>query len=155
MPVTIESLPIFVRAGAIVFRQPVVQHTGEMSGQPLLVSAYPAARSERSLYEDDGESTAYARGELSRRRFAQQRDAKAATLEIGAMEGRYRPAGRDLLLTFVGEAQTTRVLLDGRPLPRAEAFALARGGSGWAVSDAGTVVRTKDRPEALRVTVER
>ena len=35
VPVTLESIPIFVRAGAFVFRQPVVQHTGEMPGQPL------------------------------------------------------------------------------------------------------------------------
>ena len=33
--VTLDSIPIFVRGGAFLFRQPVVQHTGEMAGQPL------------------------------------------------------------------------------------------------------------------------
>jgi len=53
IPVTLDHIPIFVREGAFVFRQPTVQHTGEMPGQPLIVSVYPAARSEASLYEDD------------------------------------------------------------------------------------------------------
>jgi alpha-glucosidase len=36
VPVTLESIPIFVRGGAFLFRQPVVQHTGQMAGQPLI-----------------------------------------------------------------------------------------------------------------------
>ena len=32
LPVTLESIPVFVRGGGFVFRQPVVQHTGEMAG---------------------------------------------------------------------------------------------------------------------------
>ena len=41
VPVTLDGIPVFVRGGAIVFRQPVVQNTGEMAGQTLrlLVSA--------------------------------------------------------------------------------------------------------------------
>ena len=93
VPVTIDSLPIYVRAGAFVFRQPVVQHTGEMPGQPLLVDVYPAAASEASFYEDDGETMAYARGESARRRFAQQRDARAVTLELGSRRGPLPPGG--------------------------------------------------------------
>jgi alpha-glucosidase len=67
VPVTIDSLPIYVRAGAFVFRQPVVQHTGQMVGQPLFVHVYPAAASEASFYEDDGETMAYRHGESARR----------------------------------------------------------------------------------------
>ena len=35
MPVTLDSIPLFARAGAFVFRQPVVQSTSQMPGQPL------------------------------------------------------------------------------------------------------------------------
>lgn len=57
--VALESIPIYVRGGAFVFRQAVVQHTGELSGQPLHVYVYPAAESEASLYEDDGATREY------------------------------------------------------------------------------------------------
>ncbi len=155
VPVTIESLPIYVRAGAFVFRQPVVQHTGEMAGQPLLVSVYPAPRSEASFYEDDGESMAYTRGEWSRRRLVQQRDGLGVTVEIGAAEGRYWPAPRDLVLSLVGETAAARILVDREPLARVEPQAFASAATGWTVRDGAVAVKLKDRPEALRLTIER
>ena len=58
IPVTLESIPIFVRGGAFVFSQPVVQHTGEMAGKPLEVQVFPAAASDgghlRGRRRDDG-----------------------------------------------------------------------------------------------------
>ena len=35
---TLESIPIYVRGGAFLFQQPVLQHTGELAGQPLRVT---------------------------------------------------------------------------------------------------------------------
>jgi alpha-glucosidase len=155
VPVSFESLPIYVRAGAFVFRQPVVQHTGEMPGQPLLVSVYPAGTSQGSLYEDDGESLAYTRGDFARRRFSQARDARGVTIELGATEGRYRPAARNLVLTLVGEANATSVLAGNHTLSRVEPAALATTASGWTVRDGAVVVKLADSPEALRIRVER
>jgi alpha-glucosidase len=155
VPVTIDSLPIYVRAGAFVFRQPVVQHTGQMVGQPLFVHVYPAAASEASFYEDDGETMAYRHGESARRRFAQRRDARSVTVDAGAVEGAYRPAARDLVFTVVGEEAASRVLVDGQPVARVEPPALAASSSGWTVRDGSVILKVRDRPEALRLTIER
>ncbi|HEM47070.1 MAG TPA: DUF5110 domain-containing protein, partial [Alphaproteobacteria bacterium] len=155
VPVTIDSLPIYVRAGAFVFRQPVVQHTGEMPGQPLLVSVYPAAHSETSFYEDDGESMAYTRGEFLRRRFTQTRQQRGVTLEIGAAEGRHRPAKRALVLSLVGVSEASRVLVDGLALARLEPEPFALAKSGWTVRDGTVVVRTEDGADPRRIVVER
>ncbi|MGZ4808570.1 MAG: glycoside hydrolase family 31 protein, partial [Thermoanaerobaculia bacterium] len=62
VPVTLSSIPIFVRGGGFVFAQPVVQHTGEMPASTLIVSAFPGTASERWLYEDDGNGFDYRRG---------------------------------------------------------------------------------------------
>src|ERR1051325_4221712 len=63
VPVTMATIPLFVRGGAFIFGQPVVQHTGEMPGKPLEVTLFPSATSsERWLYEDDGISFDYKRG---------------------------------------------------------------------------------------------
>ena len=155
MPVTIDSLPIYVRAGAFVFRQPVVQHTGQMAGQPLLVHVYPAPRSEASFYEDDGETMAYTRGESARRRFAQRREAGSVTVEAAAVEGPYRPAARDLVFTVIGEGTASRVLADGQALARVEPSAFDATGTGWTARDGSVTVKVRDRPEALRLTIER
>jgi alpha-glucosidase len=155
LPVTLESVPLFVRGGAFLFRQPVVQHTGQMAGQPLRVTAYPAARSQASFYEDEGEGFAYRDGGFARRTFSQVREAAATRIEGSAVEGRWRPAARALLVEVVGEAAPARVLLDGRPLARVAAEALAGAAEGWTADEAGVRVRFPDRAQAFTVTMER
>jgi len=149
-PVTLDSIPIYVRAGAFLFTQPVVQHTGEMPGQPLRVSVYPAKTSEAELYEDDGESLEYRDGGFARRRFAQRRETGCAAVEVAAPAGRYRPAARDLVLRIRTEGEPGRVWLDRT--------ALARGsgaGAGFSVTEDGFVeLRFPDKSEAFAVTLE-
>src|SRR5687767_4960719 len=37
VPLALDRIPVFLRAGSVLFRQPVLQHTGERAGQPLRV----------------------------------------------------------------------------------------------------------------------
>ncbi len=90
----LARLPLFARGGAFVFRQPVVQHTGEMPGQPLIVEVFPAGRSEGRLYEDDGESLAYQQGAFAERAFRQERGPEGCRVSVGAPAGSWRPAAR-------------------------------------------------------------
>jgi len=151
VPVTIESIPMYVRAGAFLFTQPVVQNTGEMAGQPLRVSVYPAPRSSAELYEDDGESLDYEDGAFARRRFAQRRDAAGTTVEVSAATGSWQPAARDLVLRIRADAEPQRVLVDQAPLARAA----KEGDAGWTRSDDGFVeLRMKDRMSAFTVALE-
>ena len=76
----------------------MVQNTGEMPGNPLRVLIAPAAESESSLYEDDGESLRLPQRRLHETQFHQTRDAQSLVVEISAPEGSYRPAKRDLIL---------------------------------------------------------
>jgi alpha-glucosidase len=153
VPVTLSSIPIYVRGGAFIFRQPVVQNTGEMRGQPLRVAVYPAASSTATLYEDDGESLKYKAGEFALRRFTQTRAADASgrdqqvTIEIGAAEGRYRPAARTLELSVrwngTPSSVTTRAA-GAQPQPL----------DGWTVDQNGfVVIKAPDRFDGLTVEI--
>lgn len=51
----LERLPLFVRAGAVIPTQAVVQHTGEMSKVPLTLLVVPGADGTSSFYEDAGD----------------------------------------------------------------------------------------------------
>jgi len=152
--VTIDSIPVFVRAGAFVFRQPVVQHTGEMAGQPLIVDVYPAAASDARLYEDDGESRQYLKGAFLSRRFSQRRSGGAATIEVSAAEGTWRPGDRELRLRILTDAAPRQVTLDGEALPVAPPGQPAQPGHWTRSADGFVTVSVKDRFEALRVTLE-
>jgi alpha-glucosidase len=142
MPVTIASLPLFVRAGAFIFAQPVVQHTGEMAGQPLEVTLYPGGNSERFLYEDAGNGFDYQRGAFARRRFAAREDGAGLIVEIGAPEGTYRPASRAMRLTVRGRA-ATRVTVNGTALT-----------NGWTVRDGSVEITMPDRFARSEIRIE-
>src|SRR5260370_29900236 len=56
-------MPLYVRAGAILPLGPVKQYTGEPVDEPLTISIYPGADGAFLLYEDDGGSFNYRKGE--------------------------------------------------------------------------------------------
>jgi alpha-glucosidase len=156
--VTLDSIPMFVRGGGFIFRQPVVQNTGEMSGQPLRVLIAPAAKSESALYEDDGESLQYRQSDFLRRHFQQRTDAHATVVDISAPEGKYRPAARQLVLELWmdhGPQSVTEGTDAGQSLPRLDTNALANSARGWSFADGMLTIKDADRFEAARFTVQR
>jgi hypothetical protein len=176
--VTLASLPLFIREGAFLFRQPVVQHTRQMGGQPLMVEIYPAERSETMLYEDDGRSLAYQRGDFVQRKFVQSRSGAKVRVEIGAAEGTYRPQSRSLNVAVLVSGATevapyegavgpppvganfssavpTRVTINGTAIQRFDATQLAKETTGWAADERGfIVVKLPDRYQPLTIEME-
>jgi len=61
-PVDLATIPLYVRAGAIVPTGPVKQHTGENSAAALTLTVYPGADGTATVYEDDGVSFAHKSG---------------------------------------------------------------------------------------------
>lgn len=61
--VDLATLPIYVRAGAIVALGPVKQYTSETIDEPLAIIVYPGSDASFTLYEDDGRSFNYRKGE--------------------------------------------------------------------------------------------
>jgi len=66
--VDLGTLPLYVRAGAIIPLGPVKQYTTEESREPLVFNVYPKANGEFVLYEDDGTSFDYSQGKFMRLR---------------------------------------------------------------------------------------
>ncbi len=156
MPVTLASIPIFVRAGAVLFSQPVVQHTGEMPGQPLRIRVFPGPPRDATLYEDDGETLEYTKGQSSLRRVKYDAADRAHTVEIGAPSGSYRPAPRSLEVSIPWEGEPTRVVVgDGQVVPRVAIDALSAQPSAWAIAQGSVIVRQPDSFGVVRIMVEK
>jgi alpha-D-xyloside xylohydrolase len=83
----LQRMPLFVRAGSIVPRTVVQQYVDEQPDAPLTIEVYTGADGTFSLYEDNGRSYGYERGESSRIPLAWNE--KTGELRIGAREGRY------------------------------------------------------------------
>lgn len=156
VPVTLASLPIYVRAGAVLFQQPVVQHTGEMSGQPLRLRIFPGTVTEATLYEDDGETLDYTRGASALRRVRYEAADRVHTVEIAAPSGSYRPAARTLEVSMPWEGNPKRVIVgNDQVVPRVDSDAFDSAASGWTIRQGTIVVRQPDSFGALRITIER
>jgi alpha-glucosidase/alpha-D-xyloside xylohydrolase len=61
-PVDLATMPIYVRAGAIVPLGPVRQYVSEPVEGPTSLEIFPGANGEFTLYDDDGESLRYLDG---------------------------------------------------------------------------------------------
>jgi alpha-glucosidase (family GH31 glycosyl hydrolase) len=61
--VDLETTPLYVRAGAVIPMGPIKQYVEEKVDRPLSISIYPGADGSFSLYEDDGRSFGYRRGD--------------------------------------------------------------------------------------------
>jgi alpha-glucosidase len=161
VPVTLGTLPVFARAGAFIFQQPVIQHTGEMARQPLHVTVYPAPSSSSTLYEDDGATLQYRSGAFARRTFTQTRAAgeqgrdQNAAIQIAAAEGTFRPSPRPLVLSVRWTGDARAVAAGGTALDRVTAAELDKRPTGWTMTDEGfVVVKVADRFDGLTITIQ-
>jgi alpha-D-xyloside xylohydrolase len=97
----LERLPLYMRAGAIVPVGPEQQYIGEKPDAPVTLYVYAGANGRFSLYEDDGKSYGYERGEFAR--IPIDWNDATRTLTIGARSGRYpgMPASRTFSIVLV------------------------------------------------------
>lgn len=120
VPAPLERLPLFVRDGAIVPVQSPVPHDGFAPLDTLTLEVLPADSSRYVLYEDDGESMAYERGESATTEFALRRIDWGWRFDIGATRGSYagQPGRRTYRVRFWHvSAPPRRVTVDGVEAP--------------------------------------
>jgi alpha-glucosidase len=152
--VTLDSIPLFVRGGAFVFRGPIVQSTSELAGKPLRVLVTPAAASESASYEDDGATPEYRNGKFMRRTFRQNRKDKLVTIEISQPEGSYRPAARDLVLEVFSDGEPKNVTLDNTAVPRLADNDLKSAPRGWTFGNDVLIIKEADSFKSMHFSVE-
>jgi alpha-glucosidase len=110
-------IPMFARAGAVIPMQQVVEHTDQSPIDPLTFEIYPAARSNRRYYEDDGVTLDYQHGKYLLQNVQVEDKGGKVLMNITAREGSYAPADRSLVLKIHGLNRPPQtVVVDGRSL---------------------------------------
>jgi alpha-glucosidase (family GH31 glycosyl hydrolase) len=112
--VDLEMMPLYVRAGAILPLGPVKQFTSEKVDQLLSVSIYPGGDASFLLYEDDGSSFNYRKGEWMGIQMDWHDANRTLTLRLAAGSRMLPPTRRKLDVKL--EQQTRSVVFDGSPL---------------------------------------
>ncbi|HLJ40567.1 MAG TPA: TIM-barrel domain-containing protein [Candidatus Acidoferrales bacterium] len=113
-PVDLETMPLYVRAGAILPLGPVKQYTSEKVDAPLSVTIYPGADGSFSLYEDDGKSFKYRKGDWMGVKMAWNDSRRVLSLHLAEGSRMLPPARRQIEVKL---AQATRhIVFEGRPI---------------------------------------
>jgi alpha-glucosidase len=100
----IDELPLYVRAGAIIPMQPVVQSTSEKPSGPLQLRVYPGEDCRGSLYQDDGHTFAYQRGEFLRINYSCQITKDSITVTSEIAKSQFKPWWTKTEVTIYGIA---------------------------------------------------
>jgi alpha-glucosidase/alpha-D-xyloside xylohydrolase len=114
--VDLETMPLYVRAGSIIPMGPVRQYTSQQVEGPLTFTVYPGVNGSYSVFEDDGSTFNYRKGDFtviggnwldSERR-----------LQIGPVPGyRALPSTRRQMAVRLAGSETFRtVTFEGKPI---------------------------------------
>ncbi|MFC7487119.1 TIM-barrel domain-containing protein [Knoellia sp. CPCC 206453] len=147
----LDTLPMFVRAGAVVPMFPegtMDWKDGKDAGQ-LDLDVYPSGTSTFTNYEDDGRSQSHAAGQSATQRFdvtAPVTGRGPVTIALGALNGSYagKPGSRHYGLSVHTDAAPDGVTVGSTALkPVASADALKTAASGYFYDTATGVIRVK------------
>lgn len=119
----IGKLPVFVKRGAPIITQSLVQSTAEKHDGVLSVHIWFAAEGTTCIYEDDGETDAHKNGEWSSRMI--QFDCPNNSLKFGKQEGDYTSEFKKIRVVWHGfqDRKVARVSVSGiNPEPTATQF---------------------------------
>ena len=96
---SLDRVPMFVRAGSILPLGPEMQYVGEKAWDNLEIRVYPGADGTFTLYEDEGDTYNYEKGQYATITF--QWNDRARKLTIGSRQGGYKGMILDRKFTIV------------------------------------------------------
>ena len=101
---SLETVPMFVRGGAIIPLGPEMRYTDEKPFDPITFAIYPDEKGSASvtLYEDDGLTPSYQQGVFRRTNLSVKRAGAAYRVSVSSPEGSYNPGARRF--TFVNKS---------------------------------------------------
>ncbi len=114
--VDLATMPLYVRAGAILPLGPVKQYTGEKVDAPLTLIVYPGADGTFTLYEDDGATFNYQRGEFTKIQINWNNARRTLALRLANGAKRLPPQPRKLEVRIAGETTKRQAVFAGRML---------------------------------------
>ena len=110
----LDQLPLYVRAGAIIPMQPIVPNTEEKPDGPLEIKIYAGDNCRGSLYEDDGHTFAYQRGEFRRTNYTCQVSGGSVEVSATTENDTYKPWWHAARITIIGVASQPKQLRLGQ-----------------------------------------
>ena len=113
--VDLETMPLHVRAGAVLPLGPVKQFVDQAVDAPLTLVVYPGADGTASIYEDDGRSFDYRKGDAMRIEIAWRDRDRRLTLRLAEGTRMRPPSSRAIRVRIAGAQAVRDVVFQGKP----------------------------------------
>jgi alpha-glucosidase len=113
--VDLATIPLYVRAGAILPMGPVKQYTAEKVDGPLTLLVHPGANGAFSLYEDDGNTFNYRNGEFMRIQMTWDDHRRRLRMRL-APGSRMLGGKRPIVVRLAGSKTSREVAFHGKPV---------------------------------------
>jgi alpha-glucosidase len=126
---SLGSLPIFVRAGAVIPMQSPVQSTAETPAEPLVLHVWPFGSRDSRFYEDDGAPKGAPRSESRTTRVSTSREGDDVFISLEAPSAPSRGARPGVRLRIHGLGEVVEAVRLERIAPDAAAMPAAAPGS--------------------------
>lgn len=115
-PVDLATTPLYVRAGAVIPLGPVRQYTEEKVDGPLTLWVYPGSDGAFTLYEDDGKTFNYRRGDVMRLQSTWSDRDRTLKIQLAKGSRMLPPMTRNIEVQVANEAVSKAVVFKGRPV---------------------------------------
>jgi alpha-glucosidase/alpha-D-xyloside xylohydrolase len=115
-PVDLATLPLYLRAGALVPLGPVKQHTAQQVEGPLTLLICPGRDGSFLMYEDDGKSFDHKQGRWMGIQMKWRDSDRRLSLRLAEGSLLLPPLQRAVEARVVGTARSTRFVFDGKPV---------------------------------------
>jgi alpha-glucosidase len=114
----LAELPVYVRAGAILPMEPLVESTAETPKGPLTLRIYAGDNCTGELYQDDGKSFDFRKGAYLRMSFGCKVAKDGLHLTVGAHQGSYPAWWKQIRAEVYGwNPEKGTVLINSKPVP--------------------------------------
>ncbi|MEN6581147.1 MAG: TIM-barrel domain-containing protein [Armatimonadota bacterium] len=117
-PCPLDRTPLFVRAGAVIPTQNPMSKASACCPDPLVIHAYPGADGGFTIYEDDGETQDWERGEFTLCPVTMVREGDGVKVSVGPAEGQFIGWKRErnviVQMHGAGESATQEKVIDLR-----------------------------------------
>ncbi len=114
--VDLETMPLHVRAGAILPMAPLRQWVDQRVDGPLSLTIYPGRDSSFVLYEDDGRTFDYRRGDWMGIDMSWRDTARVLTMRLAKGSRMRPPLRRSIEVRMIDSADTATITFAGREL---------------------------------------
>jgi alpha-glucosidase (family GH31 glycosyl hydrolase) len=114
--VDLSTIPIYVRAGSILPLGPVKQYADEVVDGPLTLVVYPGANGAMTLYEDDGKTFNYRKGEFMKVQMTWIDSNRRLNLRLATGSRMLGPKQRPIKVRLAGQTLSRSAFFEGRPI---------------------------------------